>query len=254
MTKRITHELYDGEVNLDFLPDSHQYKIGKAKKRSVTGIIRIIDKPALKQWASNMACESVRDSLTQWATGTPQDSLDAILERAKYAHSKRAKDAQDIGIEGHAVLEDCVNADIANIPWPDPAYRVLENAVNQFASWADDLTVKFLAAERVVYSKEYDYAGTVDIVCRINGKLCIADNKFSKGFYPETYLQLAAYAQAIEEEDGEKVYDGFILRFDKETGDMEYDLEPNIMDHFDGFKAAQALQNWQAMAKKRIGG
>mgnify|MGYP001606268017 FL=1 len=53
--------------------------------------------------------------------------------------------------------------------------------------------------ERTVWSQRYRYAGTIDALATIDGKLGVLDIKTSTGFYPEYNLQTAAYATALQE-------------------------------------------------------
>lgn len=252
-TRKERHELYGGEIQLDFLPDSHQYRIGKRRIQGVTKAIGVIDKPALKQWAANMACESVKESLGAWASQGRSESLQTILDRAKYAHSTRAKDAADIGTTGHWHIEQYILSQINGTLEPNIVSPVIRVALEQFIRWEKKYNVEFIASEKIIYSRELDYAGCMDILCRIDGVLCVADIKFSGGFYPETYLQTCAYALAHTEETcHDDPVDGFILRFDKETGDMEYDREHDILGHKDAFKSALLLGRWLDETRKRM--
>jgi hypothetical protein len=51
-----------------------------------------------------------------------------------------------------------------------------------------------VSSEKAVFG--FGYAGTYDLLMRIDGELWLIDIKTSKGYYPEYGLQLAAYSRA----------------------------------------------------------
>lgn len=57
-----------------------------------------------------------------------------------------------------------------------------------------DVQPEIFAVETQVYSERYQYAGTLDLACRIDGRLMVADYKAS--VTASTIYQLAAYALA----------------------------------------------------------
>jgi len=57
---------------------------------------------------------------------------------------------------------------------------------------------EILAVETQVYSERYQYAGTLDLACKIDGKRLVADYKAS--LTPSTIYQCAAYALACPEQ------------------------------------------------------
>jgi hypothetical protein len=54
----------------------------------------------------------------------------------------------------------------------------------------------WLASEQTVVSRRYGYAGTLDALCTLGGRVTLLDVKTGRGVYPEACLQLAAYAHA----------------------------------------------------------
>ena len=73
----------------------------------------------------------------------------------------------------------------------------LVKPLNQFVQWTKDFQVEFIESELVLYSPEFGFAGTVDILCRILGKqLYVVDIKtgqpsFTVGPQTAAYLQMA---------------------------------------------------------------
>jgi hypothetical protein len=97
--------------------------------------------------------------------------------------------------------------------------------------------------EHRLYSREHDYAGTLDVVGEVDGKLAVVYWKKSKAIYDEMPLQAAAYAQAWAEMHDERVPDRWVVRLDKETGEFEPVRFPRETFRRDlsGFLAAKTL-------------
>jgi len=98
------YKLYNGEVELLFDSDKHVYTSNKEIICGVTSATGVLDKPALKFWAVNMAIDLLYDRLV------PGVSLDEVeikdlLEEARRAHTRRLGKAADIGTMIHAWLE-----------------------------------------------------------------------------------------------------------------------------------------------------
>lgn len=73
------------------------------------------------------------------------------------------------------------------------------NRVNAFVSWYKEANPQILGVEVALFSEKYGYAGRVDCVCILDGKVTVIDWKTSGSMYPHFPLQFASYAQAIEE-------------------------------------------------------
>lgn len=71
-------------------------------------------------------------------------------------------------------------------------------AVKSFCDWREEVKPEILATEVTIFSDNHDYAGTVDIICRIGGVLYVVDIKTSKQIWMEHELQISAYRSALE--------------------------------------------------------
>lgn len=68
-----------------------------------------------------------------------------------------------------------------------------------FVDWKKSLTnFEPIAWDITVFSDQYGYAGSIDLVARINGELYVVDFKTSKQVWAEYELQVSAYRQALE--------------------------------------------------------
>lgn len=249
------HILYGGDVKLLFDEARHQYRIGDKLCPSVTGILDIINKPALMGWAVKMCAEYLEDNLE---IGKPIDELIKmrLIKEMKSAHRRKSGDAADIGSIVHQFAEDYVQG-------KDPALPVnkeARQAAESFLDWMSQHHVKILASERRIFSRKHYYAGTMDLEAEVDGALTRADFKTSNGIYPEMFLQLAGYDLARAEEvwacakipasqlyrtDIYRAERRTIIRFPKEGGSCQVQDAIKPAEDDAGFLAALALFRWQ---------
>src|ERR1035441_3155394 len=68
-----------------------------------------------------------------------------------------------------------------------------------FVDWFVEVKPEVLANEYTVWNERYNYAGTVDLKCRIDGKIWLIDFKTSADIWPTFELQVSAYKHAHPE-------------------------------------------------------
>jgi len=236
-------KLYNGDVELVFDSVKHTYEANGKIVFGVTSITGVLDKPALMYWSANMGAEYADKVLVP---GMVIDELNkpAIIEGIKTAFRKKSKEAADIGTAVHKYLEDYLNAGINGEPLPEmPVNKHIKNAILAFLEWTKENKVKFVSAERKVYSKKHGYAGTLDALGYVNGKLAIVDFKTSSGIYPEMFIQTSAYAQAVNEEDGTEIKDCYIVRVPKDGSEFEVQKDDHLDLNFKSFLGC--LENYK---------
>jgi hypothetical protein len=113
-----------------------------------------------------------------------------------------------------------------------------KKGADAFHKWLDAHKVKLISSERLIFSKQYYFAGTCDLEAEIDGELVVGDFKTSSGIYNEARFQTAAYQHAIQEETGKKFGARIVIRFDKKTGKFETKTFKNFEVDFEGFAAA----------------
>lgn len=210
-------DLYDGAVALDFDERKHVYKVDGIAVPSVTRVLDIIAKPALVGWAAKCASELIAAELRP-GVALDEVQIGDLAERAKRAHRDASRRAAGIGSEVHTWAERHARGED---PAP-PVNPLIRNGVDAYKAWLATHDVKTIAVERRCYSRRHKYAGTVDLVARIDGGVAVADFKTSSSLYDEYALQLAAYQQAlIEEGVVDEDADRWLIRFDKNDGDFE---------------------------------
>lgn len=207
------------EYALDYDEGAHSYKVDGIKVPSVT---RVVDGCFPK-------------NLTDWALLVGKEEYDNVINEAIEIGNDTHKWVEDYITYGHV----CSN----------PANHI-SHPVNAFLKWNDRFKPSWNDAERKIYCDKYKYAGTVDAVAKINGRVCVIDFKTSKKIYKPYYLQVTAYAQAIKRIDGLRQWPlGIILRLDKETGEYEQKVfEPK--DHFNVFKKCLDIKQWSSLRIK----
>jgi len=262
--------LYNGEIKILFNEELHQYWIKEAKMRRLCGVTTIcgtLNKPFLIPWAVNTTVDYLRDNIHLLKDGTV--SGDNILEMAKQESDRQRDESATLGKIIHKWVEDYIMG--RNPEMPDDSRVMI--GVNNFLEWVETNKIKFLWAEKVVYSKQYGYVGTADIGIQIGKKMYLVDIKTGNALYPEVKMQTSAYAKAIEEEKNVKFAGRWATRLAKET-EAEYyvrmekkkiktippykmfeavflDEDPEEMDRdFNSFLSAQNLYEWQKGASK----
>lgn len=174
---------------------------------SVTKVLEIIDKPALKYWHG----EEIYHALV----ANPSLSK----EEAMAAPYQKTKDAQNRGITVHSVVESYKQTGkvIESIPEQFKGYT------EAFYRWIEDHpSYQIVENEKTVVNKKFHYAGTLDMLIKVEGKNYIVDIKTNKdgNIYDEAFLQTSAYQYALREMG--IACDGMFILALSETGKYTY--------------------------------
>jgi hypothetical protein len=167
----------------------------------VTGAIGVIDKSGpLVGWAKRITAEFVMDNL-EWVNQSQtligrDATVDAIKSRAQAVKD----DAGKLGSAVHILAEKIARQeDTGTIPPEQVPYAIA------YRHFLTEVQPKFISMEKAVISLTHGYGGTFDALMEIDGQRVLVDYKTNKGStykgvytgtYPETALQLAAYANA----------------------------------------------------------
>lgn len=162
------------------------YWKGEKPYISVTKVLEIIDKPALRYWVGKEVYYAMvnNPSLTeQEALAAPYKTSDSAKSRGSTIHSI---------VEAYKHTQEYLDG----IPAEFAGYATA------FYNWVKDNDIEILEHEKTIFSEEHGYAGTCDLIVknRQSGKTFLVDVKTGKDIYPEAFLQLSAYKQALEEE------------------------------------------------------
>ena len=102
-----------------------------------------------------------------------------------------------------------------------------------------------------VFSKKGKYAGRVDCIGKIGEETCIIDWKSSRSVHPSFACQLAAYANAIEENTDLKIDSTVVLQMGAQNKNgYRHIIYPDWRDHYKVFEHVRAT--WQYDNKKQV--
>jgi hypothetical protein len=293
------YKFYGGEETIWYDDAEHEYtRFDKDGNLiiipGVTSAVHIIDKSgALTQWAANMATDYIRDMLIAeeekiraalphlFADASAPFLLEAKtveswLDDARRNFDKYKKRAAETGKLAHDWIEQFIRAlmsqtwDIvlelqANLPEDERA----ANGVMAALDFMVRHKVRWIFTERKIYSRQHDYAGTLDGLAYVSScgdpdccgyvnvttgqrealyfvdVLAIVDWKTSNQLYPEYHYQTAAYLKSIEEELPEYpvIPFRFVTRLGKDDGQFEAQLllPESVESDFDIFLKCLAL-------------
>lgn len=169
---------------------AHATEFGRMYSRSLTdppeapSITTVIGQEAkdMTGWAGHMAAsELINDARLNGAVGSPAD-LRALARQASSAAERFRDAAAARGDRVHSYAEQVALAALGAQADPDGARAVLAEHgegryADRFDEWWDLYGVKPIAAEVTVWNHTVGYAGTLDLVAEIGGRLCILDFK-----------------------------------------------------------------------------
>jgi len=209
---------------------------------SVTTVLNVVDKPALKPWAFSQG----RISGLAEARGEPfATSLYEVT-----------KGALEVGTIVHLMAELDVKGEDPDSAIPVDLDADLREKVSSgfaaYVAWKKGSRVEIVDCEVPVISERYRFGGTLDFIGKLDGKLILGDFKTSNGIWPEYLAQLAAYAHAYTESTENAIEGGFhLLRFAKEHGDFAHHYFPSLDEGWEAFLSMRTLYDAMAKLKKR---
>jgi predicted RecB family nuclease len=199
----------------------------------VSTILSVRDKPGLNAWKLRVGEEeSTRISREATDLGTQvHRGIEALLKTGELPSwfTERPK------------LEDPAAVDTSNV-------RDAANLFRGFLSWYDDAAPTDAQSEQFLFHKKHQYAGTTDLICKLNGELYIVDFKTSKQISPEMGLQLVAYREAYYDMHGVRPRTA-ILQF---TRGVKSGYRFELFDSpFEIFLACKAIYDWEVAVGER---
>lgn len=188
------------------------YKFEGKELPSVTTICGMLEKPALIPWAANACADYILDEIGRQTWPLSLQALSSIVEAARTNFRKVGMRAMDIGSQVHQIIEEYLQSGRE----PFKAEPAVASGFQAFKEWQAQHKLEVIATEQTLYAERY--AGTCDLICKLNGRRYLIDFKTSKlaedaSAYPEHRYQVAAYRQTDAEIEG-----CGILYLNKETG------------------------------------
>lgn len=218
------------EINKKYPKRNNQYYIRDNDKDyvlpAVTDILSVINKPALITWAGRLAAKI--------ALAEPFLNADEVIGKVYGTRNKAA----DVGKTIHSLIHSLIenkNIDVEGLP------KEIEGYARAFLGFYYEHRPKFLKTEQTVYSIDWGFAGTLDLIMAMkDGSVWVVDIKTGKGIYREFELQLCAYAVACEEMRLATIDHTGILHL---KPDRTYSFV-EVKGDFEVFKAVKKLHEW----------
>ncbi len=176
--------------------------------------------------------------------------------RWKFTNPDAQKIFKEAGVYGskvHETIEHYINSYTHDME-PENYnfdYTVLtekeKKSIQMFIDWFkkinDENEVEVISCETMVINHEHKYAGTVDLILKINKQLWIVDVKTSKAIWPSHRLQLSAYRHAMINTDDYKLGIIHINHNQSKYGFKEID------DIFDVFLSVKRIFEYEQSSK-----
>jgi hypothetical protein len=165
----------------------HSYLLDGAPVQGVTTCLSEgYPKPALVNWAATMTAGYAVDNWDELA----EMGVAARLKKLEKARWDVTREAAVRGTAVHDIAQRLQAGEELDVP------EHLIGHVDAYLKFVDDWQPQELLVEAPVFSREFQYAGTCDLVADLQAvkQRWLLDFKTSKGSpYPEVALQLAAY-------------------------------------------------------------
>lgn len=176
---------------------------------SVTTALKVLDKPAIPEWAKRVTAETAIDNLELVAQMVKTGGRQAAIDWVKSLPNYHRDQAADLGTRIHILAEKTTFGE-------SPAMTPEEAPfVEQYRRFISDFRPDFLRVEAMVCDLTHRYAGTLDWIARIPGygvvlgdiktasetyadaeKKAASKGRKFKDTYEETALQLAGLRYA----------------------------------------------------------
>jgi len=152
-----------------------------------TTITGVINKPMLVPWANNLGLQGI-------------NSRDYVDDKA------------DIG----TLVHDMMFCDLKGIDVDCDYYTKIQieialESFKKYLVWKKQHTIEPIILEEGMVSEKFQFGGTIDNYCILDGVPTLIDYKTCKALYSEHFIQVCAYRQLLRE-NGYKVKNSAILR------------------------------------------
>ena len=262
-------KIFDGRAVIQMSEQRHTYtlripalKIERLWQPSTTGVLGIIDKPALIPWSvgqmrqyaelkldaipgDTVSIKDVRDILADaqenWRDLSGAANIGSLAHR--YLHAELCYRAG--GITERPTMT--VQADPVLAPnFTQEMIDLAGASVAAGLQFLDEHHVEPIMFERMMWSPTHGVVGTADLVAKVDGVLSVLDWKTSSAIFPEYHLQTACYAMMAMEEFGDVIEDRYVVNV-KKSGGLE--VEKRGLDTYGAdiacFLAARTIYGWK---------
>lgn len=172
----------------------------------------------------------------KWLASKGWDESQAIKNAAGDKGSKVHYAIRDL-IEGRAVAIDAKYKNNSTGEEEELSFEEYD-CLMAFSLWHKEAKPEFLDCEFAVWGD--GYAGSVDLLCKIDGQLFLIDFKTSQYVWPSMELQVSAYKHALEYQGGAAGAKLAILQVGYRLNKKRYKFT-EIEDHYQEFLAAKTI-------------
>lgn len=159
---------------------------------SVTTILKMINKGAIPQWYADQVAAKIAAFPDAPFTRTETETFNFF----RWAGSNAMKEAGEVGTKLHTYAEN----DLLGEPQPED-WELTERDQQLRDLWHDlrwHHNLEPLYTEVTGWSHTHGYAGTIDFLGYVDGKMTLGDVKTSRNLWPEHKEQLAALGNVDE--------------------------------------------------------
>jgi hypothetical protein len=195
----------------------------------VTTALGILNKPALIYWAWDLGIQG-----TDYKTFRDDKAdIGTLTHLMALSHEKGEKPDTDYFTQAQIDLA--------------------ETCFLKYLDWRDRHKIKSIFLEKQSVSELFQYGGTLDHYCLLDGIKTLIDYKTGKAIYTEQFYQLAAYKQLLNEE-GYKVDQCIILRLGRnEEEGFETKIMTDLSKQFEVFLSCLKIYQLKKEIKKIYG-
>mgnify|MGYP001619811504 FL=1 len=225
----------------------HVHTLDGLPLHGITTVLKVISKPALIQWAANMAVQYVKENSSGFEqfegeqTNFYRGITDELLEKARFAHRKKKEKAGDWGTIVHKAIEEWIKTET------EPKLENEQQLVfDKFKEWVKENKIEFLESEKHVWSRNLWIGGITDGIMKMDGKKYVFDVKTSSAIYNEFFFQMAAYQMCLEEMGEHEDIEGYVVINLKKDGSIDFKRAYNMEVNRNAFLAALSLHKIMA--------
>ena len=199
------------------------------KVPGVTTALGILNKPALIHWAWKLGIEGIDYKVFR----DDKADIGTLTHLMALSYEKNEKPDTDYYTKAQIDLAEICFA--------------------KYLDWRDKHEIKSIFLEKQSVSEAYQYGGTLDHYCLLDGVKTLIDYKTGKAIYPEQFYQLAAYKQLLVEE-GNEVKQCMILRLGRnEEEGFETKTMTDLNKQLEVFLSCLKIYQLKKVIKKMYG-
>lgn len=185
----------------------------------------------------------------KWLASKGWDEAEAVKnaggDRGSKVHKAIEKliAGEEVTIDSKLKNSNGIEEDITADEW---------EAICSFVEWHKETKPKILHCEITTISEVNNYAGTVDLICEIDGEVWVVDFKTSAAIYASHIIQISAYKHSLIEEGIIKDCKLAVLQVGYKKNKKQKYKFTEIEDEFKLFLAAKDIWEYEVSQKQPL--